>query len=1800
MTTWGKKALKYLEDTDSGVFLGCETHLTDKEIETARGEARIRGWRGEFAPAAPTVKGGSSGGAVVLARKHLACQPLDPGLKPKGRDWVAMGIVVKGFRLILVSAYLSDDNSPTAVSLGNLAKLHEIMCFLKRSGCPFLIGADWNMLGAILAGLSWLDDISADIVSASQLDFTCTSGTGRTLDYFVASRQIIPLFQDVGRDSAAAWKPHIGLQLTISGTPKAISIRKYVEPEKFAEGLLPTNWARAFEESKASIDQEGIPGKRKAIKNEDLISKMYGLWSDGASKSASTWAMAAEKSMAVEGRHVRGQYQVVKLTTLVPKKSMEAWSKGAAETFWEQTTGMLAELKLLVGRGRGTISKATGGSHVADICSRLIGNLDRFKDLLPGYTSDLEDKWRFYLSCGLAQTAGDVSVQITAPLGQAAAASAGPDRSDGDEDDWFHEEVEESNEAHYQHFMPEPDMDAPFIENEGPQECPDTAPKEPGNTIRGPADTLEVGNIEALWLDAQNYLARTRQAAKKNSYANFRTWAFRAVSKGASAAHTWSKSSGGIKYLTMEGTDKDGSFVADPLGMMGIRKDFWSSLWRKEASPEGDRNELISVLGLVRAAGLEQAEGLERLQAEDIGKAVAKLSNKPTRWADSWTNSELKLIVNSSEEAKAELVNVYNVVETTCALPHQAAVATVGLITKPGAATAISTGERPICIFSCFFQLWGLLRAGLNSTWEAERAGFWDTAIAGSSALTTGLLRALLDEVAAVNGIAAASIYYDMEKFYDNISLVVLCRLALKLVYPALPLALSVQAYLGGRRLRADGCLSDEVHPSNSLGAGCRRANTFSRIMLYELLDFAHKRHPLVRSYQFVDDLVQRCEGTPHSIGVFLAPAAAALLKGIDELKCIVSKVKTKIGGHPAAARNVSLELKRLGFDIGIEDEVKDLGIGQSYRRHRRTKQQYKRLTLGLTRVARIAKLKFTRQAKKLVNTGAIPAACYGAACGWPPRKLNQVRAAMAKVLPGGKQSSCVTSTIAISAKKAFDDPGTRLPVTTILNWVGIWYKLPEGRRAPVRLAWNKVYNQMAERRPNQRWAKACGPMSAAVVTLMELDWSPASPDCWRDHEDAEWTLCKGFSSSDLKHMLSAAAERKNWARACRLHNGSGLQDGADLTAWNQEYGNLIKSNRLAEAGMLATIGSGGFWSPARRAAAGLAVHVGCWRCGAPGPLADDLHIFWTCPTFRASTNEHIKASQHLAAKAVQGNNPCFWLRGLLPKALTKVDFSTPKTVYLEFGPSVHSQAVTDGFKLPGHLAGRFVAVPGSRPREIVIATDGSGGEFTADRRLRSCGWGICWVNVGSTVEAIYGFAGALPFSIQTVPLAELFALYQALVWSPEADLLHIFADASYVVDNFKKGRQHCLAHVSHSSVWLMVFDLVADLLVRGTRVEVTKVKAHNEQGITSEVAAQTFGNIVADKLAETAARYNHNFNMCRVSAAALGVAELDSMASLVVKRLAQIGLENARDLGTRMPSRKRGSGPKDHGGASGLPVRIGPSGTRALPCEDTLSDRRPVESSPCCGSFPEASSGSGDRPSYVEVPVSCLPGFPGPPDPQVEVAGEDLAPAPNLEVQEVLIHIPAEAAEIAQPGLASARGYNDFGGNRKEWARRVALDVLSGRGHNFAPADVINVGGAVRCLDCLLDFSASRIAGLSKTDGGCGGKLLIVGPGPLLVPQVWVSPGGGGLTLKGIEFDPSHKLRHFAGAVWCSVCGGILNVLRPASKSGAPLLSRTCKLAPSSKPYRFGLEQISRLECPSHLAGGWPGASNLRLKGFA
>ena len=92
ITTWGKKTLKYLENgsNEASVCLFCETHIPAGGIAGASAEALVRGWVAEFAAAAATAQGGTTGGAVVLAKRQVACTALDPATGPRGRDWVAM------------------------------------------------------------------------------------------------------------------------------------------------------------------------------------------------------------------------------------------------------------------------------------------------------------------------------------------------------------------------------------------------------------------------------------------------------------------------------------------------------------------------------------------------------------------------------------------------------------------------------------------------------------------------------------------------------------------------------------------------------------------------------------------------------------------------------------------------------------------------------------------------------------------------------------------------------------------------------------------------------------------------------------------------------------------------------------------------------------------------------------------------------------------------------------------------------------------------------------------------------------------------------------------------------------------------------------------------------------------------------------------------------------------------------------------------------------------------------------------------------------------------------------------------------------------------------------------------------------------------------------------------------------------------------------------------------------------------------------------------------------------------------
>ena len=128
--------------------------------------------------------------------------------------------------------------------------------------------------------------------------------------------------------------------------------------------------------------------------------------------------------------------------------------------------------------------------------------------------------------------------------------------------------------------------------------------------------------------------------------------------------------------------------------------------------------------------------------------------------------------------------------------PLQALLALIPLLPKP------LGGDRPIFLATQFYVLWAGLRRPWSSEWEEKKAGFWDDAIKGSSALQAGLRRRLFDEIAAAHGLATASLFWDLEKFYDTIDVYRLARLAAQEGYPMKMCTMDLYMHTAPRMLK--------------------------------------------------------------------------------------------------------------------------------------------------------------------------------------------------------------------------------------------------------------------------------------------------------------------------------------------------------------------------------------------------------------------------------------------------------------------------------------------------------------------------------------------------------------------------------------------------------------------------------------------------------------------------------------------------------------------------------------------------------------------------------------------------------------------------------------------------------------------------------------------------------------------------------------------------------------------------------------------------------------------------------------
>ena len=167
---------------------------------------------------------------------------------------------------------------------------------------------------------------------------------------------------------------------------------------------------------------------------------------------------------------------------------------------------------------------------------------------------------------------------------------------------------------------------------------------------------------------------------------------------------------------------------------------------------------------------------------------------------------------------------------------------------------------------------------------------------------------------------------------------------------------------------------------------------------------------------------------------------------------------------------------------------------------------------------------------------------------------------------------------------------------------------------------------------------------------------------------------------------------------------------------------------------------------------------------------------------------------------------------------------------------------ITDGLR--GELEGTIDGRPSGD-----IAVDGSGMMFPWLKELSRCGWGVV-ATCGFTLRG--GIFGALDGPKQTVPRAELQAIWEALKWAVTP--MRIISDHKNHVDAIAKGKAFCVSPTNeHVDLWKKVWSEIERHGGIGDELTVVWQAAHMEIDAVEDPdeKQRIFANNQADEAAK-------------------------------------------------------------------------------------------------------------------------------------------------------------------------------------------------------------------------------------------------------------------------------------------------------------------------------------------------------------
>ena len=104
-------------------------------------------------------------------------------------QWAARGIRLAGLDIMLIAVYLDDG---LGIERQNLARMEQISLFIKALKRRWIIVGERNFEASALQRIDWPLFLGAELL-APAVEFTCTSGRGRIVDFGIESKQLRPL-----------------------------------------------------------------------------------------------------------------------------------------------------------------------------------------------------------------------------------------------------------------------------------------------------------------------------------------------------------------------------------------------------------------------------------------------------------------------------------------------------------------------------------------------------------------------------------------------------------------------------------------------------------------------------------------------------------------------------------------------------------------------------------------------------------------------------------------------------------------------------------------------------------------------------------------------------------------------------------------------------------------------------------------------------------------------------------------------------------------------------------------------------------------------------------------------------------------------------------------------------------------------------------------------------------------------------------------------------------------------------------------------------------------------------------------------------------------------------------------------------------------------------------------------------------------------------------------------------------------------------------------------------------------------